>query len=90
MTLGPGQTATMICCELDARTGVLRWAHAGHPPPVFLRDGHVRTPTSPDGIMLGVVENFRYSEAVDTVVTRPWSDRRVDDDISVLLVQRTG
>jgi hypothetical protein len=67
MTLGPGQTATMVCCELDADTGVVRWAHAGHPAPLLFGGGHVRTLTSPDGVMLGVVENFHYGEAVDSL-----------------------
>lgn len=33
------QFATGQVAELDARTGVLRWISAGHPPPILIRDG---------------------------------------------------
>jgi len=32
----PGVFATVICVEIDPATGEVRWASAGHPPPILL------------------------------------------------------
>jgi serine phosphatase RsbU (regulator of sigma subunit) len=38
---GPERFATAQMGELDARTGLLRWVNAGHPPPLLLRGRRV-------------------------------------------------
>jgi sigma-B regulation protein RsbU (phosphoserine phosphatase) len=35
-----GEMATLVCAELDVRTRALRFACAGHPPPIILEPGH--------------------------------------------------
>ncbi|MFJ4616907.1 PP2C family protein-serine/threonine phosphatase [Streptomyces sp. NPDC088812] len=34
----PDQFCTAVLTQLDLRTGVLRWANCGHPPPLLIRD----------------------------------------------------
>lgn len=41
--LGAGAFATGQLAELDTASGVLRWINAGHPPPMLVRGGRVRT-----------------------------------------------
>jgi serine phosphatase RsbU (regulator of sigma subunit) len=62
-------TATAVCglYEPDART--LRWARAGHLPPVLVRDGAARTLPPPDGLLLGVDTDTAYDEV--SVSLRP-------------------
>ncbi|WP_405497177.1 SpoIIE family protein phosphatase [Nocardia sp. NBC_00511] len=55
--------ATAICGLYDPQTRVLRWARAGHPPPVLVRSGHASIPAAPDGILLGALAEATYEEA---------------------------
>jgi sigma-B regulation protein RsbU (phosphoserine phosphatase) len=64
-------TAIYLCLDLDA--GSLRWASAGHPPPLLLRRGDVRELSSP-GPVLGrfargdYVESCTFLEAGDRLL----------------------
>jgi sigma-B regulation protein RsbU (phosphoserine phosphatase) len=53
-------TATYLCLDLDA--GSLRWASAGHPPPLLLRRGEVRELSSA-GPVLGRLARRDYVES---------------------------
>ncbi len=55
---------TLLFGVLDAKTGVFRYANAGHCPPILVRPGAEPTelPTTP-GIALGVVPEMQYVEA---------------------------
>lgn len=44
---------TCACLTLDWKTGELRWAVAGHPPPVVVEDGTARLLTGADGVLGG-------------------------------------
>ncbi|HLX06872.1 MAG TPA: PP2C family protein-serine/threonine phosphatase [Thermoanaerobaculia bacterium] len=53
-------TATYLCVDLDA--GALRWASAGHPPPLLLRRGAVRE-LAAEGPVLGRLARRDYAES---------------------------
>ncbi|MFJ8043931.1 SpoIIE family protein phosphatase [Kitasatospora sp. NPDC096147] len=55
-------TATAVCALYDPATRRLRWARAGHLPPVLLRDGRARTLPQVNGILLGVLDHAEYDE----------------------------
>ncbi|MEV4561529.1 SpoIIE family protein phosphatase [Kitasatospora sp. NPDC049285] len=55
-------TATAICGLYDPGTRRLRWARAGHLPPVLLRDGRACTLPQPGGILLGALDQADYEE----------------------------
>jgi sigma-B regulation protein RsbU (phosphoserine phosphatase) len=55
--------SSMVYAELDLRTGGVRWASAGHLPPVLLRDGFAEPLYSLGGALLGVA------------ATEPWPER---------------
>ncbi|MCB5180666.1 PP2C family protein-serine/threonine phosphatase, partial [Streptomyces antimicrobicus] len=55
-------TATAVCGLYDPATRRLRWARAGHPPPVLLRGGTAQTLPQLGGILLGVVDQAEYEE----------------------------
>jgi serine phosphatase RsbU (regulator of sigma subunit) len=55
-------TATAVCGLYDPSSGVLRWARAGHPPPVLIRDGDAAALPLPRGILLGAVAEAGYEE----------------------------
>ncbi len=69
-----GTMATVICAIYDPATRMLRWARAGHLPPVVVRGGKARLPTLPAGILVGAGPDAAYREATlrlqlgDTVV----------------------
>ena len=46
-------TASVVAGYFDPATRMLRWAQAGHPPPVLVRGPHARLLPQPDGILLG-------------------------------------
>ncbi|MES4905498.1 MULTISPECIES: SpoIIE family protein phosphatase [unclassified Streptomyces] len=55
-------TATAVCGIYDPSTQTLRWARAGHPPPVLIHDGTATALPLPGGILLGAVAEARYEE----------------------------
>ncbi|MFF8386487.1 SpoIIE family protein phosphatase [Streptomyces kanasensis] len=55
-------TATAVCGVYDPETRVLRWARAGHPPPVLVRDGEASALPLPRGLLLGAVPDAEYEE----------------------------
>ena len=57
-----GITGTVICGRYDPRTRVLRWARAGHLPPVLVRDGAAAVQSTPEGLLIGVVPEADYEE----------------------------
>lgn len=62
-------TATVICGLYDPATREVRWARAGHPPPVLVRGTRSTVLTLPSGILLGAVAEARYAE--ETVLLEP-------------------
>ncbi|MEV7416226.1 SpoIIE family protein phosphatase [Streptomyces sp. NPDC089919] len=62
-------TATAACGLYDPATRRLRWARAGHPPPVLLRNGRAENLPQLGGILLGVLDQAEYDE--DEVVLEP-------------------
>jgi len=60
---------TAICGIYDPRNRTLRWARAGHLPPVMVRSGTARTLTLPEGMLLGAEPDASYQEA--TIRLRP-------------------
>lgn len=59
-----GHTGTVICCRYSPGSRVLRWARAGHLPPVLVRDGVAGALTLPDGLLLGMDPDARYQEVI--------------------------
>jgi hypothetical protein len=61
--LTEGIAGTVICGRYSPRTRVLRWARAGHLPPVLVRDGAAETLPLPEGVLLGLDPEAGYEEA---------------------------
>ncbi|RNL74370.1 ANTAR domain-containing protein [Streptomyces sp. I6] len=57
-------TATAVCGLYDPSDRSLRWASAGHLPPVLLRDGAAGLLEPPRSILLGAVPAVTYEETV--------------------------
>ncbi|MDJ0343563.1 SpoIIE family protein phosphatase [Streptomyces sp. H10-C2] len=55
-------TATVVCGLYDPPTRVVRWARAGHPPPVLVRGARSMVLPMPAGILLGAVAEAHYVE----------------------------
>ncbi|MDJ0385056.1 SpoIIE family protein phosphatase [Streptomyces sp. G-G2] len=55
-------TATAVCGLFDPRTRVLRWARAGHLPPVLLRGGEATAFPLIEGLLLGALPEAVYAE----------------------------
>jgi PAS domain-containing protein len=96
--LTDGIIGTAICglYEPDART--LRWARAGHLPPVLVRDSQARELETPDGLLLGANPDSHYQEVTtplrggdalllftDGLIER--RDRSIDDTMASLLAE---
>jgi hypothetical protein len=60
-------TATVVCGIYDPAVRTLRWARAGHLPPLLIRDGTARPLPPPDGILLGADPDASYQEATVTL-----------------------
>jgi serine phosphatase RsbU (regulator of sigma subunit) len=67
--LTAGVVGTVICGLYDPGTHVLRWARAGHLPPVLVRDGTAAELPLPGGVLLGMDPEASYEEA--TQLLRP-------------------
>jgi hypothetical protein len=61
--LGDGIAGTVVCGLYDPQTRVLRWARAGHLPPVLVRAGAADLLPLPDGVLLGLDPDAEYEEA---------------------------
>lgn len=61
--LTEGVAGTVVCGRYDPETRVLRWARAGHLPPILVRDGVADTLPLPGGVLLGVDPDAEYEEA---------------------------
>ena len=61
--LTEGIAGTVVCGRYNPQTRVLRWARAGHLPPVLVRDGAAWALPLPDGVLLGLDPDAAYQEA---------------------------
>ncbi|MFE9680540.1 SpoIIE family protein phosphatase [Streptomyces sp. NPDC006285] len=55
-------TATAVCGIYDPQTRTLRWARAGHLPPVLVRDAEAVSLPRLKGLLLGAVPEVTYTE----------------------------
>lgn len=55
-------TATAVCGLYDPRTHVLRWARAGHLPPVLIREENAQVFPLGGGLLLGAAADVSYLE----------------------------
>ncbi|MFD3542642.1 SpoIIE family protein phosphatase [Streptomyces sp. NPDC058662] len=55
-------TATAVCGLFDPRTRVMRWARAGHLPPVLVRGGGAEVFPLIEGLLLGALPDITYTE----------------------------
>ncbi|WP_345942739.1 SpoIIE family protein phosphatase [Streptomyces sp. SID486] len=55
-------TATAICGLYDGERRILRWARAGHLPPVLVREADADALPPVKGLLLGAVPEARYEE----------------------------
>ena len=60
--LTEGIVGTVICGTYDPAARMLRWARAGHLPPVLVRDGTAAAMPLPSGILLGMDPDAEYEE----------------------------
>ena len=61
--LTEGIAGTVVCGRYDPETRILRWARAGHLPPILVRDGASEMLPLPDGVLLGLDPDAEYEEA---------------------------
>jgi serine phosphatase RsbU (regulator of sigma subunit) len=57
-----GVTGTVICGRYSQRSQVLRWARAGHLPPIVVRAGVALIQPMPEGMLLGVELDAEYEQ----------------------------
>ena len=60
--LTDGVVGTVICGLYDPARRVLRWARAGHLPPIVIRDGTATALPLPRGLLLGTAPDAAYEE----------------------------
>jgi PAS domain-containing protein len=65
--LTSGVVGTVVCGLYNPETRVLRWARAGHLPPVLVRGGTARELPLPGGVLLGMDPDASYEEAVQAL-----------------------
>lgn len=56
----PSGFASAVVMRLDPADGTVRWAQAGHPPPLRTRDGITTALPRPSGMVLGVAPGSDY------------------------------
>ena len=61
--LTEGIAGTVVCGQYEPKTRMLRWARAGHLPPVLVRDVRGRALPLPEGVLLGLDPTAQYEEA---------------------------
>jgi serine phosphatase RsbU (regulator of sigma subunit) len=66
--LTEGIAGTVVCGRYNPQTRTLRWARAGHLPPVLVRDGAAEMLPLPAGVLLGLDPDAEYEE--DTLEMR--------------------
>jgi serine phosphatase RsbU (regulator of sigma subunit) len=65
--LTSGVVGTVVCGLYNPETSVLRWARAGHLPPVLVRDRTARQLPLPAGVLLGMDPDASYEEATQSL-----------------------
>jgi serine phosphatase RsbU (regulator of sigma subunit) len=65
----PEQVASAAVLVLDQDRPSLRWAQAGHPPPVLVSGGVARLLARPFGLLLGAVPTARYDLGEEELAT---------------------
>jgi serine phosphatase RsbU (regulator of sigma subunit) len=94
--LTDGIFGTAVCGIYDPARRTLRWARAGHLPPILVRDAIARELPLPDGVLVGADPDARYQEV--TVELQPGDalvmftdglieqhDESIDDSMQSLL-----
>jgi serine phosphatase RsbU (regulator of sigma subunit) len=92
----PERVASVAIGSLDVHNPRLRWAQAGHPPPVLVRDGEPRLLARPSGVLLGTVPAADYELATEELAAGDMlifytdglierRDRDIDDGLRALL-----
>jgi serine phosphatase RsbU (regulator of sigma subunit)/PAS domain-containing protein len=94
--LTDGIIGTAICGLYDPAGRSLRWARAGHLPPILVRDGRACTLSLPRGLLLGADPDASYAQMTtplrlgdvlllftDGLIER--RDRPIDDALGALL-----
>jgi serine phosphatase RsbU (regulator of sigma subunit) len=97
----PERVASAAVCVFDQARPALRWAQAGHPPPVLVSDGTARLLARPSGLLLGTVPTAEYDLAeeelaagdvlfvyTDGLIER--RDRDIDEGLIALLDAADG
>ncbi|GGT01813.1 transcription antitermination regulator [Planobispora rosea] len=56
-------TATAVCALYDPETRILRWARAGHLPPILIRQDDAAELDLIGGLLLGALSDAEYEEA---------------------------
>jgi serine phosphatase RsbU (regulator of sigma subunit) len=57
-----GVTGTVVCGRYTSHTRLLRWARAGHLPPILVRGGQAMVQPMPEGMLLGVQLESEYEQ----------------------------
>ena len=65
--LTEGTIGTAVCGLYDPARRVLRWARAGHLPPVLVRDGVAAELPLPEGVLLGADPDACYEETATSL-----------------------
>jgi serine phosphatase RsbU (regulator of sigma subunit) len=65
----PERVASAVVCVFEQARPVLRWAQAGHPPPVLVSGGQARLLDRPAGVLLGTVPAAEYVLAREELAT---------------------
>ncbi|MEU6389265.1 SpoIIE family protein phosphatase [Streptomyces sp. NPDC046939] len=94
-------TATAVCGLYDPTTRMLRWARAGHLPPIMIRADDATILPMTSGLLLGAIADTTYAESdvqlqpgdtllmyTDGLVER--RDTAVQDSLAHLLVNAQG
>jgi hypothetical protein len=90
--LTSGVVGTVVCGLYDPETSVLRWARAGHLPPVLVRGRTACELPLPGGVLLGMDPDASYEEAIQPLApgetlllfTDGLIERRGDSIVDVL------
>jgi serine phosphatase RsbU (regulator of sigma subunit)/GAF domain-containing protein len=62
-----GIIGTAVCGLYNPTDRTLRWARAGHLPPILVRDGQACTLPPPHGLLLGADPEAKYAETTTTL-----------------------